>query len=404
MNTASRSDRKVQLAFGGAILSLLVVGAVSLRATIVFSVSDRWVRHTHDVLEKLHDLSSAMGEVEASCRGFVLTGDESYLDTCRSSKVAVTRAEEMVSDLTVDNPVQQRQIPGLQKLTAEKFALAEKVVSLRRAQGLAAAAAAIQKGSGQQLMAEFQGLVHQMQEEELRLLVLRDADAKHRLAQTKTVLLFGTLLGVLIAAGAGWTVRHDSAARDLAVDALREGEERFSTLANNISQLAWMADEKGYIFWYNDRWFDYTGTTLAEVTGWDGQKMLHPDHQQRVMEKIKHCFAKGEVWEDTFPLRGRDGLYRWFLSRAVPIRDPQGKILRWFGTNTDVTEGKALEEALFVEKERAQVTLNSIGDAVICTDVLGNITFLNPVAERMTGWSHREAAGRPMPEVFRALN
>ena len=63
-----------------------------------------------------------------------------------------------------------------------------------------------------------------------------------------------------------------------------------------------------------------------------------------------------------------------------------------------------MEEALFVEKERAQVTLNSIGDAVICTDISGNITFLNLVAEKMTGWSRQEAAGRPMAEVFRILD
>ena len=67
-------------------------------------------------------------------------------------------------------------------------------------------------------------------------------------------------------------------------------------------------------------------------------------------------------------------------------------------------ERKSMEEALFVEKERAQVTLNSIGDAVICTDISGNITFLNLVAEKMTGWSRQEAAGRPMAEVFRILD
>ena len=67
-------------------------------------------------------------------------------------------------------------------------------------------------------------------------------------------------------------------------------------------------------------------------------------------------------------------------------------------------ERKTMEEALFVEKERAQVTLNSIGDAVICTDISGNITFLNLVAEKMTGWSWQEAVGRPMAEVFRILD
>jgi PAS domain S-box-containing protein len=79
-------------------------------------------------------------------------------------------------------------------------------------------------------------------------------------------------------------------------------------------------------------------------------------------------------------------------------------VSRWFGTSTDISDSKVLEEALFVEKERAQVTLNCIADAVICTDILGKITLLNLVAERMTGWSWQEAAGRPLVEVFRIVD
>jgi len=127
---------------------------------------------------------------------------------------------------------------------------------------------------------------------------------------------------------------------------LHESEERFRNLANNISQLAWMADDQGWIFWYNQRWFDYSGTTLEEMQGWDWQKVHHPDHVNRVVDKISHCFQTGQVWEDTFPLRGRDGQYRWFLSRAIPIRNGEGKVIRWFGTNTDVTEQRKTEEAL----------------------------------------------------------
>ena len=135
--------------------------------------------------------------------------------------------------------------------------------------------------------------------------------------------------------------------------ALRESEERFRTLANNISQLAWMADSSGWIFWYNKRWFDYTGTTLEEMEGWGWRKVHHPDHVDRVVEKISQCFETGEFWEDTFPLRGKDGNYRWFLSRAVPIRDDDGRVVRWFGTNTDVTE--ELETQRELERRNAEL-------------------------------------------------
>jgi PAS domain S-box-containing protein len=119
-------------------------------------------------------------------------------------------------------------------------------------------------------------------------------------------------------------------------DALRESESRFHTLADNIAQLAWMADETGWIFWYNHRWYDYTGTTLKDTQGWGWQNIHHPDHIERVVAHIKQCFDAGEVWEDRFPLRGKDGQYRWFLSRALPIRNAEGRVVRWFGTNTDI--------------------------------------------------------------------
>lgn len=136
--------------------------------------------------------------------------------------------------------------------------------------------------------------------------------------------------------------------------ALKESNERFHALADNISQLAWMADNRGYIFWYNKRWLDYTGISLKEMetAGW--KNVIHPDHVQGVVEKIKYCFSKGEAWEDTFPIRNKEGEYRWFLSRAVPIKDENGNVKIWFGTNTDVTVQKIITEQL--EHKNKQLT------------------------------------------------
>ncbi len=134
--------------------------------------------------------------------------------------------------------------------------------------------------------------------------------------------------------------------------ALRESEARFRALADNMSQLAWMADETGALRWYNQRWFDYTGTTFDEVQGAGWRRVHHPDHVERVTEKFLSCVRSGAPWEDTFPLRGKDGEYRWFLSRALAIRDASGKVLRWFGTNTDVTAQREAEEALHEASRR----------------------------------------------------
>ncbi|WP_017298379.1 hybrid sensor histidine kinase/response regulator [Nodosilinea nodulosa] len=159
--------------------------------------------------------------------------------------------------------------------------------------------------------------------------------------------------------------------------ALEESEERFGHLADNISQLAWMADASGWIFWYNQRWYDFTGTTLGEMQGWGWQQVHHPDHLDRVVKKVSRCFATGEVWEDTFPLRGKDGEYRWFLSRATPVRDEDGQVLRWVGTNTDITDLRQAEQALEQVTERLSIALKS-----------APITLFNQDQELRYVWVH----------------
>jgi PAS domain S-box-containing protein len=393
MTKKSRIRLNVGVAFSAAILALLVVGAVAYRGMVVYAESDRWVRHTHEVLENTQSLDSAVQSAESSDRGFVLTGNNSYLDSYRTDISNARQDLSIVRDLTVDNPEQQRRIPVLERLMARKFQYGETLIALRQTGGLEMAGEVVRGGEGQRIMNEFQAAILDFEDEELRLLVLRVADTNSRLRQTKIGLLLGILLGLLITAAAGWSVQRDHSKRLLAEDALREGEERFRTLANNIPQLAWMADETGYIFWYNDRWFDYTGTNLEQMAGWGWRKVHHPDHVQRVVDKITRCFQTGDIWEDTFPLRGKDGNYHLFLSRAVPIRDPQGKVLRWFGTNTDISANNE-------SGAKYRGLLEAAPDAMVVVNTAGEIVLLNVRAEKQFGYHRDELVGQKVTNII----
>ena len=125
--------------------------------------------------------------------------------------------------------------------------------------------------------------------------------------------------------------------------ALAESELRFRALADSMPQLAWIADETGAIAWYNRRWFEYTGTILDDMVGWGWRSVHHPEHVDAVVAAFREAIDARRPWEDTFPLRRHDGEWRWFLSQARPVHDPGTGRIRWFGTNTDITERIAIE-------------------------------------------------------------
>lgn len=170
--------------------------------------------------------------------------------------------------------------------------------------------------------------------------------------------------------------------------ALQVAEMRFRLMADNIAQLAWIADARGWMFWYNKRWFDYTGTTAEQVEGSGWREQIHPDHVERVERHVRHCLEQGAEWEDTFPIRAADGTYGWFLCRAVPLRSEEGAILCWFGTATDISERRAAErqiELLLMEVNHRSRNLLTVVQSLAERTAEHSEDFLPRLRERIAG-------------------
>jgi PAS domain S-box-containing protein len=144
-------------------------------------------------------------------------------------------------------------------------------------------------------------------------------------------------------------------------EALRQSEARFRQLADMMPQLAWMAHPDGHIYWYNKRWYEYTGTALEQMEGWGWQSVHHPEELPKVLKAWKEAIASGQPFDMVFPLKGKDGRFRQFLTRIMPLKDEGGRILHWFGTNTDVSEIKEKEEALRESDRRKDEFLAMLG-------------------------------------------
>lgn len=176
---------------------------------------------------------------------------------------------------------------------------------------------------------------------------------------------------------------------------LSEREAEFRTLANAIPQLAWMADSDGRRFWYNDRWYEYTGLRPDQCLGLGWHLVHHPDRRSRVVEGQRRAFERGEIWEDTVYLRRADGQYRWFLARAMPVKDDQGRVLRWVGTLTDISDRQEAERAVAASEERFRRALEIETVGVLFFDTEGAITGANDAFLSMSGYSRGDLeAGR----------
>lgn len=183
-------------------------------------------------------------------------------------------------------------------------------------------------------------------------------------------------------------------------DTLRRSEQQFQALANNIAQLAWMADPAGDIFWYNQRWLDYTGSSIETSLGQGWRVFHHPDHVARVVEKFTLCITEGRVWEDLFPLRGADGTYRWFLSRAMPVRNAAGEIELWCGTNTDVTDHRKQSQRL---RQLARI-IELSHEAMLVRHAGGRIVLWNRGCEELFGFTKRQALAQSSFDLLKPCN
>ncbi|MGO9547849.1 MAG: PAS domain S-box protein [Rhodomicrobium sp.] len=218
----------------------------------------------------------------------------------------------------------------------------------------------------------------------------------------------GELMGRQLPDGCFQGVLRDITERKRTEAALRESEQQFRSLADAIPQLAWMANADGWISWYNRRWYEYTGTTPGQMEGWGWQSVHNPETLPAVLERWKASIATGEPFDMIFPLRGADGLFRPFLTRIQPLKNAEGRVVRWFGTNTDVDELKRSEEALRESEERLSAIVRTAVDAIIVIDEKGIIQSINPATERLFGYAPSELAGKNvsmlMPEPDRSLH
>jgi PAS domain S-box-containing protein len=395
MMTTSATNRTVQFAFGSAVAILLVVGGFAYRSLAVLTESERSVQHTHDVLENLQEVQLAMETIASSVRAYLLVGDEAYLDRYRAGRSSLEQHTAAIRDLTVDNPVQQRRIPDLERLAAQRLALADKNIDLIRNHQPLPEVSSRRAGPGLQIIVDYQKLVNEMQDEERRLLVLRDADTKRNTARTEAILILGTILGLMITGAAGWIVQRDNSRRENAEGALQESERKYRTLIQGIKDYAiFMLGPLGEIRSWNPGAERMSGFTYEEIAGQNFSCFFPADDikQGRPQQILREAAASGHYEDEGTRVR-KDGARLQVCTTFTASRDPDG-ILRGFTViSRDLTENTESET-------KYRGLLEAAPDAMVVVNQGGEIVLLNVQAEKQFGYRRDELLGQPVTNII----
>jgi PAS domain S-box-containing protein len=340
----------------------LLAGAISLIAAVQLlwerdferaRETELQVEHTLRVqLHAFDQVLSVMTDAETGQLGYLLTGKDRYLQPYESAVATQRQAIRNLRERTTDNSVQRARLAELDRLVATKLSLLSRNIVLRRTEGSDAALAEV-VDEGKRVMDQIRNLLRDGEEEEQRLLGIRTKAAETQALRENSVFSIGAL--VLLFGFLGAANERGIRKAHRAGEALRESEDRFRTLANAIPQLCWTADADGSISWYNERWYEYTGTTPREMEGLGWQSVHDPEVLPEVLERWKSSIANGNPFEMVYPLRAADGEFHPFLTRVMPVRDRVGQVVRWFGTNTDITEQRKTEQSLREYQERVRL-------------------------------------------------
>jgi PAS domain S-box-containing protein len=395
MSSATFSKRTVQLAFGSAIVILLAMGGLSYRSTIASDESERWVRHTRDVLDDLQNLSAGMAEISSSIRRFVITGEDSDLEPYRTARLEVERLTSVLRDATLDNPEQQRRLPILEKLASERMQRAEFIIALRKNRGIEEAMTSVREGPTVRVTAEYKAVVLELQGEEERLLALRNAAAAANIRYTKLVLLAGTVLGLLITGASGLSVYRDNFRRWLAERALQESERKYRMLVNGVKDYAiLMLDPLGEIRSWNPGAERMSGCSFEDVAGQNFSRFFAAEDvaSGKPKEILRLAAANGEYEEQGTRVRNDGTRYQVRTSYAAS-RDSAGNLCGFSVISRDLTESSQ-------SGAKYRGLMEAAPDAMVVVNQGGEIVLLNVQAEKQFGYRRDELLGQKVTNII----
>ncbi|HYP28952.1 MAG TPA: CHASE3 domain-containing protein [Blastocatellia bacterium] len=353
-------NRRITTQFALAMLILAAIGVGSYYNTTHLLSTTRWVEHTHEVLERLNSLLHHIAEAESSQRGYLITGNEVFLEPYEASLPAIRRDLEQLGPLTSDNPTQAERLGRLEPLVSARLSLLKELIELRKQSGLQPAIQLLMVDKGKVLMGEIRALILEMEEEERAELYERYDHAEADTRKTLAMNLIGSLLSFALLALVFYLLNMEIARRRRAESALRETTSLQKAILDGGNYTIISTAPDGTIKSFNAAAEQMLGYPGREVVGKTTPALFHDPEEvaRRAEELSKELGVRVEPGFEAFVARARQGgpdEKEWTYIRKdgsrfpvllsiTALRDDGGEIKGFLGIGSDITERKRAEE------------------------------------------------------------
>ena len=397
-------ERKIQIGFGIAVAIIVAVGAAALRSTTATVESALWVAHTLEVRRQLGATFADLITVETAVRGYVITGDTTYLGPYHAAQATVGGLLAGLRTLTGDNPAQQRRLDSLTTLVATRLERFQWTIETRRAGGPAAAARAVIGGRGKELMQLIRASIDSMEDEEGRLLAQRSATLQAKARLARLAAWSGAVIAVTLAGIAGVLVSGELSGRRRAEQIVQETQARFQQMLASSTAVLYGNTVVGETYspsWVSENITRITGYELDEPlrpTWWIDH--LHADDRARVLAEMPVLLAHDRLTTE-YRFQYKDGTYHWVHDESRVLRDAAGEPVEVVGSWVDITDRRRAEEALRASEQRLRLLVGSVRDyAIYLLDATGTVVSWNPGAQQIKGYRAEEIVGQHFSRFY----
>ncbi len=338
-------ENKIVLGFAASVLALMGIGWLSYHTTTNLIATERLVSHTHEVEATMESGLAILTDVETKQRGFLLTGNEQFLQDCQDAQAQVGDWLKRLRSLTADNPEQQRRLDKIEPLISQRLAILDSRIKLRQERGLQAAADAVSSREGKDLMDEIWNDITEMHGAEDQLLAQRQSAATTNAQISLIVILTGSALACTVGLLAILFIHRDLRRRERMNQELQESRALIQSILDHVPAIVYMKDIEGRYLFVNRRFEEVSGLTREQVRGKTVFGISLKELAQAADELHRKVLATQSPLEIEETVMYPDGP-RTHLAVKFPIRDTAGKIYATGGISTDITESKRAREEL----------------------------------------------------------